>query len=105
MRGINQYRIRAASSEDSSIFITSAGTGKTRPALFLFNSRIETNTYRFTRHIVLAEVLGSGLAPESRLVSRSFLRQTACMEAEMDCRLQSNSSSADSTDVMIAIGE
>jgi hypothetical protein len=47
MRDINQYRTRAASGEDSSIFITSAGPGKTRPALFLSISRIGTNTYRF----------------------------------------------------------
>ena len=35
MRGTNQYLTRAASGEDSSLNIASAGTGKTRPALFL----------------------------------------------------------------------
>ena len=33
--GTNDYLTRVASGEDSSIFITSAGTGKTRLALFL----------------------------------------------------------------------
>jgi FtsP/CotA-like multicopper oxidase with cupredoxin domain len=36
MMGTNHYLTRVASGEDSSIFITSAGTGaQTRPALFL----------------------------------------------------------------------
>jgi hypothetical protein len=33
--GTNHYLTRVASGEDSSIFITSAGKGKTRSALFL----------------------------------------------------------------------
>jgi hypothetical protein len=44
-------------------------------------------------HIVLyGNFLGAGFAQESRLTSCSFVRQTASMEAEMDCTLQSNSS-------------
>jgi hypothetical protein len=35
---------------------------------------------------------GLGFAPESRLMSCSVFRQTASMEAEIDCRLPSNSS-------------
>jgi hypothetical protein len=35
MMGTNHYLTRVASGEDSSIFIASAGNGKTRSALFL----------------------------------------------------------------------
>ena len=53
--------------------------------------RLET---AFIRHIVFTEIFGAGFAPESRLTSCSVFRQTASMEAEIDCRLQSNSSQA-----------
>ena len=43
-------------------------------------------TYSFLRNF-----LGAGFAPESRLTSCSVFRQTASMEAEIDCKLQSNS--------------
>ena len=37
IRGTNQYRTRAASGEDSSIFITSAGTGKNSACALFVN--------------------------------------------------------------------
>ena len=45
----------------------------------------------FIRHKFFTEIFGRGFCPESRLTFRSVFRQTATMEAEIDCRLQSNS--------------
>ena len=46
MRRTNQYRTRAASGEDSSIFVTSAGTRQNSARAIFVNSRIGTNTDR-----------------------------------------------------------
>ncbi|SRR6266550_7956538 len=40
----------------------------------------------------LTDIFGLGFCPESRLTSCSVFRQTASMEAQIDCKMQSNSS-------------
>jgi len=51
--------------------------------------RIETV---FIRHMVFSEISGCRFRLESRLTCCSVFRQTAFVEAEIDYRLQSNSS-------------
>src|SRR5206468_8559805 len=46
----------------------------------------------FISPIVFYGIFGAGLSPKSRLTSCSVFRQTAPVEAEIDCKLQSSSS-------------
>jgi hypothetical protein len=63
-----------------------SATQLTAPPIGQTSTRILHGIYFFS------EIFGREFCSESRLTSCSVFRQTACMEAEIDCSLQSNSS-------------